>query len=306
MIDGETYPCIDIYDLLKTPSVVQRQYSEPSVGLISTQSLPNLLLVASFRLPPLKSTETKCVWSKDPGHGDRITEFAITLPSPSKGSFISDQVMTFRLQGQVEAYDTETYQGVISISQLLNISQKVIPNAWTMLAMPSHLRQVGPEQVHIEWNQWSSAASLKHSSPSSTVPQSRGTQVAEFSHCPIHSQCPIHSACAVLIVRDYNQRLLRAPYGHWNRNLGHPTQNCVPSADKQLTPPAKFKVVTSPKSLRSLLFGGAIHFGLGHRIRVMDLGAFGPNVSSSRLFWDDGRHMRVVSLTEGVSLCLGS
>ena len=49
-IDGETYPCIDIYDLPELASVVQSQTSDPSDAAIGTQNLPELLLVASFRL----------------------------------------------------------------------------------------------------------------------------------------------------------------------------------------------------------------------------------------------------------------
>ena len=61
MIDGETYPCIDIYDLPKMALSIQPRYPDLSVGLISTESLPNLPLVVSFRLPPLRSRETRCV-----------------------------------------------------------------------------------------------------------------------------------------------------------------------------------------------------------------------------------------------------
>ena len=167
-----------------------------------------------------------------------------------------------------------------------------------MLALPNHLRQFGAEQLHVKWAQWSSAVSLNHDSPS-TIPKPTGTQVAELS------LSLSHSSCAMLIIRDYNQKLLRAPEGHWNRNLGHPTQNCVPLADK-ISPPELFKLAHPPKSLRSLVFGGTVRFGLGHRQREIKLGTFRADISSSGLYWDGDSHMTVVSPTEGVSLSLRS
>ena len=298
MIDGKTYPCIDIYDLPELAAIAKPQVSDPSVGLIGTQTLLDLPLVTSFRLPRLKSTQSRCVWSRDPGDSDRIVDFALTLSSPSSNSFEYDQVLTFQIQAQVRDSGVETLRGVVLLSKLLDISKGVISNAWTMLALPNHLRQFGAEQLHVKWAQWSSAVSLNHDSPS-TIPKPIGTQIAELS------LSPSHSSCAVLIIRDYNQRLLRAPKGHWNRNLGQPTQNCVSLADK-LSPPELFELATAPKSLRSLLFGGTVHFGLGHRKRVIKLGTFRADISSSGLFWDGDSHMTVVSPTGGVSLSLRS
>lgn len=212
--------------------------------------------------------------------------------------------MTFRLEGPVQGHDKEALQGTILLSRLHSSLQMAITNNSLALKTPVRPSRFCRESCvgagrHLDWHVWSSAVSMEHSS-STVVFEPRGTQVARIAESIVHKH---H---AVMMIRDYNQQLLRAPTGHWNRNLGLFTENRVPIDNLQVPSRETFKVTNISKSLRSELFGKTVYYGLGHRTRAIELGAFGPNISSSKLFLDGELHMAVVSLTEDVSLNLGS
>jgi len=67
--------------------------------------------------------------------------------------------MTFRLHAHVRAGE-EILRGIISLSKLLDIQKRAIPRDLKTQVMPSHLYHFGHKQLHIEWDQWSSAASI--------------------------------------------------------------------------------------------------------------------------------------------------
>jgi len=99
----------------------------------------------------------------------------------------------------------------------------------------------------------------------------------------------------------YNQRMLLAPPGHLDRNLGHPTKNCDPSKrlERQRMGNADFTTVTETRIVKSILFGKDVEYGLGHRVRTMDLGVYPHDTSTSRLFWSEEY---IIASTPGVSL----
>jgi hypothetical protein len=136
------------------------------------------------------------------------------------------------------------------------------------------------QTLHADWDSWSSAAALHHSN-SSTVLQPKRTSVASLARS---RKDKTH---AVMIIRDYSQRLLLAPSGHLERNLGHPTENGGPSLSIDSdNDKSKFRPVTEPRIIDSCLFGGPVEYGLGHRIRMVDIGKYSPKTATSKVFWD--------------------
>lgn len=200
--------------------------------------------------------------------------------------------LTFRLEAQLGKFGAEAIQGVISLAKLRAVSEDALDNGRCVPPGSSPPRQFGPHAVHVEWNQWCSAAYLQCPT-SKTVLQPKGTQIAEIFGSAI-GECH-----AMVIIYDFNQRLLRAPPKHWNRALGHPTGSAHPSDELQ----SSFEVSTSSKALKSKLFGGTVRFGLDFRWRVIQLGKYNSDVLSSKVFRDCDRYMIVVvSNDPGVSL----
>jgi hypothetical protein len=106
-----------------------------------------------------------------------------------------------------------------------------------------------------------------------------------------------------MLIRDYNQQMLHAPPDHLTRSLGHPTENfdLNETKDEEEVSVAKpFIPVVEPRYLDSLLFGGQVDYGLGHRLRMVDLGEYSHSTAKSRLFWS-GKRMELVLPTTGVS-----
>ena len=150
--------------------------------------------------------------------------------------------------------------------------------------------------VFVEWDQWSSAASI-YKSKSSVPHESRGTQVARIA------RSRLDRANAVMVVRDYSQQLLIAPPGHMLRDLGRPTEN-LDSADSissKPDPTETFKATAGHESLASQIFG-PVSCGLGYRERTIQLGQYGPNTLSARLFWQDDEILSVAHHNPDVCL----
>lgn len=90
------------------------------------------------------------------------------------------------------------------------------------------------------------------------------------------------------MIRDYNQRLLTAPPGHIYRNIGNPYEICEPRDLIKVEDRVQdtFKPVAEIKSIKSDLFGQTVTYGLGHRLRMIDLGEYSYNTATSGLYWD--------------------
>lgn len=63
----------------------------------------------------------------------------------------------------------------------------------------------------------------------------------------------------------------------------------------------RFTTVTETRVVKSILFGKDVEYGLGHRVRTMDLGVYPHDTSTSRLFWSE-EYMQIIASTPGVSL----
>ena len=85
------------------------------------------------------------------------------------------------------------------------------------------------------------------------------------------------------------------------RYLGHPTANYYPDEKNDFKEPTVKPFVTStePKCIDTVLFGH-IKYGLGHRMRMVDLGVYERNTATSKMFWDS-HHMGIVPTTPDVS-----
>ena len=284
-------------------------------GLLIAQNLPNLMHVASFQFPPLENPQQSCLWTIPSQSFSHLTEFAIRVPRPVGTAGYNDHAMTFRLEGQVEG-NSETLEGVILVSRLFDLIREgrfvngssdsleadrqaaqdpsTTPAATAAEQLEAELRKYN--DVCFKWEEWSSAVSLQHST-SSTVLEPRNTQVASIA------RLPIDETRAIMVIRDYNQRMLLAPPGHLDRNLGHPTDNCDPSnrQEGQRMGDSTFTTVTETRIVKSILFGKDVKYGLGHRVRTMDLGFYPHDTSTSRLFWSED-YMQIVASTPGVSL----
>ena len=59
-----------------------------------------------------------------------------------------------------------------------------------------------------------------------------------------------------------------------------------------------FEPFSESKSIDTILFGN-IKYGLGHRMRMIDLGEYSHNTATSMLFWD-ASYMGVVPFTPDV------
>jgi hypothetical protein len=200
-----------------------------------------------------------------------------------------DRVVSFRLEGS-SGSKVERIQGAILVSRLLDIIRKIPgdktkgPAAVALhsqrksgsaeLPPPKHLKS-----VRVVWEDWSSAVSL-HESWNTTAPEVQNTRILNLA------RSRIDGTRAVLSIRDFNQRMLLAPSGHLTRNIGYSADQIqgksAPVADT-------FRLVTDPKILKSVLFARPVHYGLGHRVRHIDLGVYRPNTASSSTFWSDNR-----------------
>lgn len=307
--DSGQYPCFDIYDIPKTHVPV-----EEGDGLLNCRALSTMNLAASFQLPSLSNPQPGCLWKRRTKTYSHISEFAIRLPRFAGLNAFIDQAMTFRLEGR-NGGKSEKFQGVILLSRLVETMDQVVnKDAGGELGAtggrvdhtPFHPGSTTTESIrtpkvkpHIDdyhrvsfkWEEWSSTVSLQQAT-SSTVLEPKCTLVASIA------RSRTDKTRAVMVIRDYNQQMLYAPPGHLNRNLGHPTDNCEPGKqkeeDERLASP--FRVVSEPRSLHSILFGRAIEYGLGHRMRTIPLGEYSYNTATSRLFWD-GNYMKIVPAT---------
>jgi len=249
--------------------------------------MPSLQRVASLKFPSLavKNIPLFCLSSRFADNSVFVSRFDISVPHVSPDTARHDQVISFRLGGGICRDDNEILHGVILVSRLLDIVQKISGDKVQGLAVDRQKEFANVELsttnrrkvVRIVWADWSSMVSLREY-PSTTAPESEDTRILELARSRIdHTR-------AVLVVRDYNQRMLLAPRGHMTRNLGpaahqiHGTTNTV--ADT-------FRLVTGLKSIKSMLFGGFVDYGLNHRIRYIDLGVFQPNTMSSKTFWGE-------------------
>jgi hypothetical protein len=290
-----------------------------AAGTIKTDLLPTMPLVASFQLPPLKKPQPGCLWARPPRSSSIISKFAIKVQYPSSLAYVNDQVMTFRLEGK-SGGKSEKLQGVVLLSRIREIMVQTISGKSKRSAdvgstttkvktslgsgnstSPDKLDGVkagstlpSPEPVHILWKEWSDAVSIQHSK-STTILEPKFTQVASVARS---KKDKTH---AVMIIRDYNQQMLYAPQGHMMRYLGHPTANYYPDEKNDFKEPTVKPFVTStePKFIDTVLFGH-IKYGLGHRMRMVDLGVYESNTATSKMFWDS-HHMGIVPTTSDVS-----
>jgi len=272
-------------------------------------------LFASFQFPPLQKSQPGCLWARPTRLYSHLSEFAIRLPRPSDLNYINDQVVTFRLEGKVRG-KSEKLQGVILVSRLRDImGQAVVQKSAKVAASAPKLQtNIDPnphippakvdsqnlkpavpsdDVVSINWEDWSDAVSL-HPSKSSTVLEPRYTQVANLA------RSKKDKTRAVMIIRDYNQQTLHAPTGFMTRNLGHPTENRDPEVKSEFKDyiVKPFQTVIESKSIDTILFGN-IRYGLGHRMRMIDLGEYTHNTATSMMFWD-ASYMGVVPSTPDV------
>jgi hypothetical protein len=197
-INGTVIPCIDIYDIPKNQ--VPFNNSIGASGVLETGTLANMPLAASFQFPALTKPSLRCLWSRPAKSDCHISDFNIRLPRPTGLNALLDQVMTFRLKGQVGG-KSEKLQGVILLSRLVRIMHTVVKSTVdgslsTSLKGPSNLDDVKStetvdppvplsvtndyDRVCFKWFQWSTAASLRQST-SSTVSEPKYTQVASIA-----------------------------------------------------------------------------------------------------------------------------
>ena len=157
--------------------------------------------------------------------------------------------------------------------------------------------QLGYGPVFIEWEQWSSAASINRSK-SAIVHASRGTHVANIA------RSRLNRANAVMVIRDYSQQLLHAPPSHMAQNLGHPSKNTgsVESISPRHASAKTFKATVRPQAIVCKLFGLRVSGGLGYRERKVELGEYGPNTAWSTLFWPDGKTLSIANHDPNVCL----
>jgi hypothetical protein len=117
---------------------------------------------------------------------------------------------------------------------------------------------------------------------------SRGTQVAHIA------RSRLDRANAVMVIRDYSQQVLIALPGRMTRDLGRPTEN-PDSADSiswKPIPTETFKATQGHESLVSEMLG-PVSCGLGYTGKAIQLGQYGLNKASARLFWQDDQILSV-------------
>lgn len=265
--------------------------------MIPTHLLPELSLMSSVRFPRLAASQPGCVWADSPMITSHIARFGLKVSNPSKLTAVHDQVMTFQLDGRV-GKKSKKLQGVILLSRLRQImldaieaNQNIswtdkIGNAWSRSGSDGPMSRStstkpNPKDISpaIEWEEWSSAVSFSHKNWNSVL-EPRCTQVANLARS---RKDKTH---AVLMIRDYNQRILLAPPGYMHRNLGNPTDNefTDPMEDELLLSTVNnFKLVSEVKAIKSILFGQTMKYGLDHRLRMVDLGVFARNTTLSRV-----------------------
>jgi hypothetical protein len=260
--------------------------------------------VASFRLPRLKATRPGCVWSEP--LTSLISKSDIKVPNPSEVTAINDQVMTFRLEGQVDG-ESEKLQGVILLSRFRCIMLAAFSEQLEVLEAepvgnqpPHHTSETGnttntsPKNVvlrTIEWDAWSSAVSIQHST-SSTVLQPNCTRTVNLA------RSRKDKTCAVLMIRDYNQHTLLASPETLYRDIGHPNGARFKHEEHMVMD--GFRPVVKTKSIKSILFGQTLEYGLGHRLRMVDIGRYAPSTVSSRVYWD-GDSVNIFAKVHNVS-----
>jgi hypothetical protein len=228
------------------------------------------------------------MWAQAMPH---IAHFDLRVSNPSKLTAALDQVVTFQLDGQV-GRKSEKLQGVVLLSRLRQIMLDAtdpsntastrdackttgLDDSKTTPSSSNPTQSTPP----IEWEKWSSAVGFSHTKSSSLL-EPRCTQVANLARS---RKDKTH---AVLMIRDYNQRIISAPPGYMNRNLGHPTDNEFQDQiedEAQVPTEDNFKLVTEVKSIKSILFGRVVEYGLSHRLRMVDLGVFARNTATSRV-----------------------
>ena len=170
-----------------------------------------------------------------------------------------------------------------------------VENSQSRNNSPPPLDSNQAQSVEVYWNSWSWATSLHHSK-SSTVLEPRSTRIANLARS---RKDKTH---AVMMIRDYNQRLLMAPPGHIYRNIGNANEVCEPTNLIKVEDRVEdtFKPVVEIKSIKSDLFSQTVTYGLGHRLRMIDLGEYSYSTSTSRLYWD-GDWMAIVPHLPNVS-----
>lgn len=256
-INGRLVPCIDLYDVPTDPKT-------PIARDIFVRQLPDIPHVASSQLPPLAERHVGCIWRADV---DRtcVSDFVLEVGQPHESTAIFDQLVTFRLNG---GFDDKTMaiEGVVSISRLEEL-----------LSRESQAKRISDTYpLRISWNHWSSAVSLQRTDPSTSLPEPKSTLVARLG------RSSRDASQAVMVIRDYNQQLLHAPSGHMTKLLGHHSQTGLDDSH----PFELFRVVNETRSLDSLLFlGGSLNFGLGYRIRTIELGVYSPATERSKIHW---------------------
>jgi hypothetical protein len=100
------------------------------------------------------------------------------------------------------------------------------------------------------------------------------------------------------MIRDYNQCTLLAPPETLYRNLGHPNGAKFVTEEHMVTD--GFRPVFETKSIKSILFGRTLEYGLGHRLRMVDIGQYVPSTASSSVFWD-GENVNIFAKVQNVS-----
>lgn len=244
----EMFPCIEVYEIPQNvPTAPQ--------STLRAESMPIFRRVASLRFPSLAVDHSRpfCISACMSKQFTAVSSFEISVPHVSPDSAGHDQVIGFRLQGSSNG-ETESLQGVILVSRLLDIIRETLGDEDQVLAagavtgsreLPPPERRKPARIVWTEWSDWS-AVSL-YESRITTAPKSQDARVLYL----VRSR--IDKTRAVLVIRDYNQRMLLAPQGHLTRNLGcaadqtHGATNTV--ADT-------FRPVTEIKGIKSVLFGG--------------------------------------------------
>lgn len=227
----------------------------------------------------------ECLTSYPSDRSTYISTFDMKLPRLSRQTLARDQVVSFRFEGWSDGLD-ESVQGVISVSRLLARIPKASGYETQGPPQPGSLVQkttstatlltdTQVEPVRIPWAQWSSGVALQ---PARTTTALEPVDVRTFTIARSRTD----RTRAVLVIRDYNQRMLFAPSGHLTRNLGNGSQHMHA---RQATITETFHTVTDTKAIESRLFGGLIEYGLGHRQRLIDLGTYKAHTCTSRTFW---------------------
>jgi hypothetical protein len=91
--------------------------------------------------------------------------------------------------------------------------------------------------------------------------------------------------------------------GRMTRDLGRPTENpdSADSISLKPIPTETFKATQGHESLVSEMLG-PVSCGLGYRERMIQLGQYGPNTLSARLFWQDDEILSVAHHNSDVCL----